>query len=249
MPAATLMERLLARTAPEAQRAWNQRLVRLVRPALFGSLRRTTPLSTRWGSDRGTPLDRFYIEDFLDDHRSAIRGRVLEVKDSGYTDRFGSGVEVSDVLDLDAANPRATVVADLAAAHSVPADRYDCFILTQTLQLIYDVHAAIAHAHRILRPGGVLLVTVPCASQVVRGVGAGDFWRFTPQACERLFADCFGPGQVEVRGRGNVLATVAFLMGLAHEELTERELAHDDPLHPLLVTVRAVKAGGAASAR
>jgi SAM-dependent methyltransferase len=221
-----------------------QRIRRLTRPAWLGTLRRTTPLSPRWGEDRGTPVDRYYIERFLDTYRGDIRGRVLEVKDSAYTRRFGTDVAVADVLDADARNPLATVVADLSTADAVPASSYDCFILTQTLQVIYDTRAALRHAARMLRPGGVLLVTVPTVSRVLPNVEfLRDYWRFTEASCTALFGEQFGATNVTVRARGNVLSSIAFLAGLAQEELTRRELETDDPDFPLLVTVRAVKSG------
>src|SRR6266478_325221 len=126
-----------------------QRLRRLARPAWLGTLRRTTPLSDHWGFDRGTPLDRYYIERFLEEHCQDIRGRVLEVRDSRYTDRYGTAVQRRDVLDIDPRNPNATIVVDLATADAIPPDQFDCFVLTQTLQFIYDTRAAVAHAHRI----------------------------------------------------------------------------------------------------
>lgn len=219
-----------------------QLLRRLTRPALLGTLRRTTPLSDTWGFDRGTPVDRYYIERFLDAHRQHIRGAVLEIKDSTYTDRFGTDVVRRDVLDIAADNPNATIVADLAAADAVPGDAYDCFILTQTLHLIYDVRAALRHAHRLLRPGGVLLATLPCASRISRSVGVeGDYWRFTAASARALCGEAFGNEQVTVQTYGNVLAAIAFLSGLAAEELSERELSVQDPLFPLLVTVVGVK--------
>ena len=225
-----------------------RRLRRLVRPAWLGTLRRTRPLSDRWGADRGTPLDRYYIEGFLADHRADIRGRVLEVKDSGYTVRFGTAVETHDVLDIDAHNPHATIIADLTVADAIPSERYDCFILTQVLQSIFDTPAAIAEAHRILKPAGVLLVTVPAVSPVIE---SGDYWRFTAMACQALFADAFGAERVEVRSYGNVLSAIAFLAGMAWEELSRRELDVQDDRHPLLVAVRAVKssAGGVHAGR
>ncbi|HYC33652.1 MAG TPA: methyltransferase domain-containing protein, partial [Gemmatimonadales bacterium] len=136
----------------------------------------------------------------------------------------------------------ATIVADLASADAVPANSYDCFILTQTLQFIRDPRAALLHAHRILRPGGVLLATAPTASRVIRQFDyLQDYWRFTAPGCTALFGDRFGDSAVDVRGRGNVLVSMAFLTGLAAEELSRRELETDDPDFPLLVTVRAVK--------
>jgi SAM-dependent methyltransferase len=218
-----------------------QRLERLRRPAWLGTIRRTTPLSDHWGRDRGTPVDRYYIESFLADERDAIRGRVLEVMNADYTNRFGTDVECTDVLDIDPTNRAATILADLAAADSVPSDLFDCFILTQTLQYVYDLNAAVEHAHRILRPGGTLLCTVPAISRIARLQLDSEYWRLTPAACARLFGDVFGGVDVAVRGHGNVLTAVAFLVGMAAEELSQRDLDRNDPFFPLLVTVRATK--------
>lgn len=219
-----------------------QRLRRLSRPAWLGALRRGQPLSDAWGYDRGTPVDRYYIEQFLACHRRDIHGRVLEVKDSGYTDRYGIRVERCDVLDIDPSNPQATLVADLAAADHIPADQFDCLLLTQTLQFIYDTQAALQHAHRILRPGGVLLVTVPAVSRLDRRLP--DYWRFTPAACRRLFGHVFGVERVTVQSYGSMLTAIAFLAGMAHEELSAAELETQDDRFPVIVAVRAVKERG-----
>ncbi|MBA3432477.1 MAG: methyltransferase domain-containing protein [Actinobacteria bacterium] len=225
-----------------------QRLRRLRRPAWLGTIRRTTPLSDHWGFDRGTPVDRYYIERFMAQESQRIRGRVLEVADSGYTRRFGHGVERSDILDIDASNPAATFVADLAAADALPSDTFDCFILTQTLQYVFDLQGAVRHVHRILRPGGAVLCTVPAVSRIGRRYLETEYWRFTAASSSRLFREAFGDGAVEVRARGNVLACVAFLMGMACEELSARELESDDEFFPLVVTIRASKAAGRTSA-
>jgi SAM-dependent methyltransferase len=221
---------------------WRRRLERLRRPAWLGTIRRTTPLSDHWGRERGTPVDRYYIERFLAEERDVIQGHVLEVMSAEYTERFGAAVERRDVLDIDPANEAATIVADLAAADAVASDLFDCFILTQTLQYIYDVRAAVEHAHRILRPGGTVLCTVPVVSRIARLQLESEYWRVTPAGCSRLFGDVFAGGDIAVRGHGNVLTAVAFLVGMAVEELSSRELHRDDPFFPLLVTVRATKA-------
>jgi SAM-dependent methyltransferase len=215
-----------------------------VRPVDWGDLRRLTPISSVWGLDRGRPLDRYYIENFLERHRADIRGRVLEVKDSGYTDRYGVGVTQADVLDINPANERATIVADLTAAEGIPSATFDCFVFTQTLHIIYDIRAAVSNAFRLLKPGGVLLCTVPAVSRINPedgGLESGDFWRFTGASVRRLFSEVFPPASFEVSGFGNVLTCVAFLYGLAPGELTCEELDFVDPWFPLLFCVRAVK--------
>jgi SAM-dependent methyltransferase len=216
-----------------------KRFRRLIRPALLGTLRRTAPLSTVWGADRGTPLDRFYIDQFLDEHRQDIRGRILEVGDSRYTDRFASDVTSSDVLDLDRANRHATIVADLASADAINSDQFDCFLLVQTLQYIYNPASALWHAYRILRPGGVLLLTVPSVSRIDPVLR--DYWRFTAPSCTALLAEVFRPNDVSISSYGNVLTAIASLTGMAHEELSSQELNESDEFFPLLVAARAVK--------
>jgi SAM-dependent methyltransferase len=230
-------------TLPEDRRRRVRRLLRrLRRPVRLGSLGGMQPVSSDWGFDRGTPVDRHYIEAFVGEHRFDITGRVLEVRDSDYTRRFGTGVRQADVLDIDASSPRATIIADLSAADSIPDEQFDCFILTQTLQLIFDTRAAVRHAHRILRPGGILLVTVPVLSRLAPRYGsAQDYWRFTPAACTTLLESTFGAGQVTVRSYGNVTSAIAFLAGAAQEDLRRDQLEALDPRFPVVVGARACK--------
>jgi hypothetical protein len=215
---------------------------RLVRTRSFGLRPRSAPVSEHWGFDRGTPIDRWYIERFLDENSRDIHGRVLEVKDDGYARRFGAGVGHVDVLDIDPANSRATIVADLADATAIPDSSYDCFILTQTLQYISRVADAIGHAARVLAPGGTLLVTVPALSRLTVGKSASDdYWRFTEASCRTLFEKSFGTDAVEVTTYGNAVAGAGFLLGYATEELYASERDVNDPRFPLVVAVRAVR--------
>jgi peptidoglycan/xylan/chitin deacetylase (PgdA/CDA1 family) len=209
----------------------------------WGDLRRTHPVSQNWGYERGQPLDRYYIGRFLAACADDVRGRVLEIQEADLTARFGGDcVTSSDVLDVDPSNPKATVVADLRRAPVLASDSYDCVILTQTIHVIDDMRAVLAECVRILRPGGVLLATLPAASRVCLEYGpAGDFWRVTEAGARALFSGAFPPDRLDVRGYGNVLANVAFLEGLAVHELTPTELDVYDPYFPLIVGVRAVK--------
>ena len=209
----------------------------------WGDLGRVTPLSQQWGRDRGTSIDRHYIEHFLDKHRADVRGRVLEVRDPAYTQRFGGGaVTASDVVDIDSGNGLANVVADLCRADGIPSGTYDCIILTQTLQLVDDLEAALAECTRILKPGGVLLVTAPCVIRVDDEAGRdGDFWRLTEASARRLFAAAFPLDAFDVTAYGNVKACSAFLYGISAEEMAPADLDHVDPNFPVVIAVRAVK--------
>src|SRR5262245_32603403 len=98
----------------------------------FGGLRRVTPISRVFGLDRGTPVDRYYIEHFLSAHAADISGRVLEIGEDTYTFQFGGERVVnSDVLHVEVSNPKATIVADLTDASNISSDEFDCIILTQ----------------------------------------------------------------------------------------------------------------------
>ena len=208
----------------------------------WGNFRRLAPFSERYGWDRGTPIDRVYIDGFLARHAADIRGDVLELRDSGYTDRFGgAAVTGRHVLDVDPANPAATIVADLSEPGSLPRGHFDCFILTQTLQYVGDPVAALENAWGVLAPGGVLLLTVPTIARVDWPDGLEDLWRWTPAGLRRLVASAMPAGEADVEGHGNLLAATAFLMGLAAEELTREELEVFDPLYVVVAAARVAK--------
>lgn len=210
--------------------------------ARIGGLQRVAPVSASFGFDRGRPVDRYYIEGFLARHASDVRGRVLEVGDDSYTRRFGgAAVTRADVLHVTPGNPAATIVADLADAPHVPSDSFDCIVLTQTLHLVYDTAAAARTLYRILRPGGVLLVTVPGISPLDRGEWSESwYWAFTAASLRRVLVDAFGqPPTIETHG--NVLAACAFLQGLADRELVPAELDVRDERYPVTVAGRVVK--------
>ena len=207
----------------------------------WGNLRRSSPFSERYGYDRGTPVDRYFIAQFLERHRADVRGAVAEIKDSKYTVTFGGDrVNERHVIDLDAANPVATLVADLAQAGALPTRTFDCFILAQTIQYVADPAAALAHAYRSLRPGGSLLLTVPSLARIDPDLGDDDLWRFTPAGLSRLVASSCPDAQVDVSSYGNLVTAVAFLEGLAAEELTTDELDHCDSSFVVLSCARVV---------
>jgi ubiquinone/menaquinone biosynthesis C-methylase UbiE len=166
------------------------------------------------------------------------------VKDSAYTKRFGGErVTQADVLDINPENRAANVIGDLRKLSSVADDTYDCFICTQTFQYLDDLAAAVKECHRILKPGGVLLVTLPCLGKVegLETNVAGNFWRFTEHSARYLFAKEFLSDKIIITARGNVLAGMGFWVGMAQQDLSARRLEEDDAAFPVVVTVRAVK--------
>jgi SAM-dependent methyltransferase len=213
----------------------------------WGNLRRVRPIDPDWGLSRGRPVDRYYIEKFLTEFAQDVRGHVLEIGDNSYT-RFYGGERVakSDVLHVAEQNPGVTIIGDLSSGDNIASETFDCIILTQTLQTIYDLPSAVKTIFRILKPGGIVLVTVPGISKISRYDMDhwGYYWSFTSHSAKRLFADGFGEANVQVRIYGNVLASIAFLHGLALSEVRKRELDAFDPDYEMIIGVRAVKSLG-----
>lgn len=237
---------LMSKAARRRLANWARALTRRPRVGRvdFGDLRRLAPISATWGFDRGTPIDRFYIDRFMRAHASDVRGRVLEIANPDMTRRYGGErVTRSDVLHPVPAPPPVTLVGDLASGEGLPVSAFDCAIVTQTLLLVYDVHAVVRTLHRILAPGGVALVTVPGITKISREDMDqwGQFWSFTTASARRLFEQSFAPEGVQVDVYGNVLAATAFLHGIAAEEITDEELLHRDRDFETLITIRAQK--------
>jgi len=247
------LENIVRAILPTAAKPWlrRQRLVaaRLLRRVGVNPgqslLRRTTPINPiDYGESRGQCIDRYYIENFLAAHAKDVRGHVLDFADDNYARKFGGNKTTKiDVLDLSPSNEQATIIADLANGDNIPSDRFDSVLCTQVLHCIFDVEAAIRTLYRILKPGGVLLVTDACIQKVdsVDLQNGEEFWRFTSLGLRRMFEKVFPGDQLEVHSYGNVLVAIAALHGLAVEDLTRTSLDVVDQDFEVLITLRAVK--------
>ena len=238
---------------PEAATDWlRQQRRKIGRLRLrFGRrlLQQTSPINPNdYGEGRGQCIDRYYIEQFLAAHSADIRGHVLEFSDDVYARRFGNNVTSVDVLHRRAGNQRATIIGDLADGEDIPCDTYDCIICTQVLHCIYEIEAAVSTLHRALKPGGVLLLT-DAGIQKIDSVdlqNGEEYWRFTSLGLRRLLEQFFPEAAVDVQARGNAIAAIAFLHGLAVEDLPRGRLDIVDPDYEVSIVLRAVKPGHSA---
>lgn len=223
-------------------RKLRQYLKRRQKPVLFEDLKRLEPLRRGFGVEAGTPIDRWYIERFLKEHASVIRGSVLEIAESTYTDSFGTGVVSREILHYDPEFAAATIIGDLTRPDTLPEGKIDCFICTQTFNFIFDVREAVRGTAKVLKSNGVLLGTVAGLSQISTYDHDrwGDFWRFTDQSVKRLLEREFR--EVKVQVFGNMLAAKALLDGIVIEELPERHLLEcNDPDYRIIIGFRARK--------
>lgn len=213
---------------------WGRTVLRGLGRPRWGNLRRVTPFSEVYGFDRGRPIDRYYVDKVLGRYAASIAGRVLEIQSIGYTLEYGRGVEVSHSLDID---PKytPTYLCDLADAAIVPSASYDCFLMPNTWCVLGNIEAALREARRIVRPGGVILATVPGFVPLIPD--GPDYWH-TGAHGWREIVDRVWPGcEIEIQQFGNCLAAVAALYGLAVEELSPAELDYYDPRYPVLTGI------------
>ena len=199
------------------------------------------PLSRKFGFDRGTPIDRYWIESFLDNNKSLIKGRCLEITSDNYTMQFGGKrVAKCDVLDIDKNNKLANIVGDIRNLKGIIADNtYDTIILTHVLGLINDYDSAIAETKRILKKGGHALVTSSCFSPTYDK--AANYWRFTPLGLQYAFTKHFNRQNIKTFSYGNVLTGMAFWVGMAQEEIANKSLKINDPDFPCITGLIAKK--------
>ena len=185
---------------------------------------RTEPLCRNFGVERGKPLDRYYIEKFLNSRSALIRGSILEISENTYTRKYGSDVSKSTVLTFDKTASAPSIYGDLTNQCTLPAEKFDCFIATQTLNFIRDVDMAVANAAHLLVSGGVFLGTVAALSPVSRFDYErwGDYWRFTDMGIKVLLEKHFSG--VKIYPYGNFSAARYFLDGVVLEDIPSKEI-------------------------
>jgi SAM-dependent methyltransferase len=210
--------------------------------------RRLRPFGS--GRSSGMSVIRYYWAQFLEKYQADIRGHGLEVGETTTLRQYGGqALTQADAIDLTAHSPEVKVVADLSRADHVPANTYDCFVNQFTTAVIYDVEAALYHAIRILKPGGVLLINFWCLDfYLYRGLDMGTgaplymYWWFTPIQVENMLRGlALTEADYTLEVYGNLLTRMAFLLNLPARELAPHELNHVDPGQPLLICARIVK--------
>lgn len=98
---------------------------------------------------------------------------------SRYTRYIGADVAAAKDVDLDIEMTPGEPV--LLADTSV-----DTILSTQTLEHVYDFQFYVRECHRLLKPGGILILTVPMQWRVHEA--PYDYWRFTRYGVSELMA-------------------------------------------------------------
>lgn len=237
-------------TRISCEEEWRTYLRKLYHTAypLIGSISTMNihPISEQFGTERGTPVDRFYIDAFIGENRRYITRDVLEIEDSYYTEKYGSNITTAYVMDVSSKASGISFNANLETGEGIRECIADCFILTQTLMYIYDLSKAVNNIYKLLKPGGVALITCSGISQNSRRCmdDYGCIFSFNAEALRRMFDDLGKFETIDVGSYGNVKTVTAHIAGLCAEDLLEEDFAYDDKYYPLIsyIAVRRVSA-------
>lgn len=186
----------------------------------FGDLRRSRPVSADFGADRGTPIDRYYLSQFIRQIQDKVRGRVLEVggvQSNRLSYRFAR-IESFTTLDLE---PKVgvDVVGDLNDPCLFEPRRFDTIINFNVLEHVRTPWRSVENMAHWLDEGGHIATMVPSVQRV--HLMPNDYWRMLPAALDAVHS-CFRERELFVYG--NALASVGALMGLAVEDFAPRDL-------------------------
>lgn len=196
------------------------------------------PVSRLFGMDRGTAIDRNYIEKFLGRNKNLICGNCLEIAEDTYTVRYGEErVEKANILHVEGKGKNA-IKGDLATGEGIDDNVYDCAIITQTLMVIFDIQSVAQNIYRMLKKGGTALITVSGISQISRYDADrwGSYYNFHEDTLRKLFVPHFGEKNVEIHTYGNVKTAMALLYGLCCEDLKEEDFTQDDKDYPVIIS-------------
>ena len=101
----------------------------------------------------------------------------LGAGDSPFADIIASRAQRYDTLDVTTEKQPVTYVSDIQHMPEVPSERYDVAVCLQVLEHVPNPGAALRESHRILRPGGHLILSVPHLSRLHDE--PHDYYRYT----------------------------------------------------------------------
>ena len=210
---------------------------RILKPNLTLLQLKNYPTSKVFGFDRGTPIDRYYIDQFLLKNRHYIKGNVLEVADRDYSLKYGSKISNSIILHVKELDDPHSIKGNLETGEGIPENMFDCFIFTQTLPFIYDVKIVVKNILKLLKPNGVALITTGGITPISRYDMDrwGHYWSFTDLSLRKLFEEVVIKENIKIETFGNVKSCTFFLYGMAAEEMSNEELDLKDQNYPLAI--------------
>lgn len=200
------------------------------------------PISRRFGSEFGTPIDRVYIERFIREQSQYIRGTVMEIAEDKYARAYQSQISEMQILHVNGWGGK-VIKGNFATGEGIVPNSIDCLICTQTLLFIYDLKNSIKNIYALLKEGGTALITVPGITQVslYDYRNWGQYWSFTELSLRKLLQQFFADEKIEIKVYGNVKTAVGFLYGVCAETLSDSDFAYDDIQYQVIMGARVIK--------
>lgn len=203
----------------------------------FGDFREYAPFCNNYGFTRGTPIDRYYLDQFIAEIRDEVNGDTLEIggrKENRH--RYGLRHVISyKVIDV-IGGRSVDIVADAHDVTACSANSFDSILLFNVLEHCERPWVIASNLSTWLRPGGKVYCMVPVV-QRIHG-DPKDYWRILPDSLEFLFRDY----HILKKGTyGNLMTSVAALSGIAMEELDLDELSPKNPQYPVISWIVAKK--------
>lgn len=203
----------------------------------FGDFRRLTPFCPDYGFTRGTPMDRYYLKQFVSSIKDEVIGDVLEIggrKENQQTYGFAAA-DNYEVMDL-VVQPDIDRIGDAHDRLACAPESRDSVILFNVLEHCECPSQILHNIFNWLRPGGKIFCLVPNVQRVHRD--PKDYWRIYPDAFDAMLSRFTG---VRVMSYGNLLTSQAALTGICAEELCTDELDFHDSRYPVVTCAVAMK--------
>ncbi|MBW4562901.1 MAG: class I SAM-dependent methyltransferase [Mojavia pulchra JT2-VF2] len=203
----------------------------------WGDLRRNSPLCPVFGFTRGTPIDRYYLGQFIREIRHQVAGTVLELGGIVENRELYQFSHVTEYQTLDVApRPGVTQVGDVHDLAAIAPESLDAIVVFNVLEHCHNPWVVIHNIYSWLKVGGQCFCLVPSAQRLHDM--PGDYWRPLPDGMKQLFQDF---SQQKLYVYGNPLTVVASFMAISAEELLSHELDNFHPDYPVVTCMVARK--------
>jgi SAM-dependent methyltransferase len=202
----------------------------------FGDLKRKLPFCSQFGHFRGNPIDRYYLDRFIDEIRSEVKGVTLEIGGSRSNRELYRFKNTTSYLAMDLSGPDLDIAGDAHDPNVVEKESMDTILLFNVLEHCERPWVVADNIYQWLKPQGQVFCMVPTAQRVHRV--PQDYWRILPDALNSIFSR-FPRRKLYVYG--NPLTTIAANYGIAAEELTREELDCHHENYPVANCIHAQK--------
>jgi SAM-dependent methyltransferase len=200
----------------------------------FGDFKRAEPFCPQFGNLRGTAIDRYYLNKFVAEIRSEVKGATLEIGGSKSNREFYKFTNTTSYLTMDL--EAADIVGDAHNPNAVDEASLDSIVLFNVLEHCERPWIVVDNLYRWLKPHGQVFCLVPNAQRLHRT--PMDYWRIFPDALNSIFARF---PQRKLYIYGNPLTTLAAYYGIASDELSKEDLDYYHENYPVANCIHAQK--------